>query len=647
MAWRIEQIEIENLKFYRKSFKLKLNGQNALIFGENGAGKSSIYWSVYTHFQAAFKEAIHGQKYFLPTHPENLRNRFSDHADYSGIKVSFTDGLGNIDTYEDSNLNFFPSNPDKRRFIELTARTSDFLNYKLVSSIFDFKNSEDNDIFNILEKEIFPVLDLPSDLKNFDNESTGITNISGWWKWLNSFDSILPHNIMKPKTFNLSHPKYKTYEKRLDTFNSQLSMVLRLILSRANAIIKDNFHIPVRLDMDYSNATFNDLVEGRTKTRTGKLLPPQIILKAIYEAEGVVDRSEVRHPKSFFNEAKLACMGIAFRFAVIEQRTPVDAGAGVLLLDDVMHSLDMGVRRIVIPILLDYQKQWQMIVMTHDRALFNLFRQEQNRRNHKIDWTNEERVGTGEDMLPKEKWKVFELFAIEKDGSCPEPYLVEKPSLIQLANIHLKQCQIAECANTLRRYCERELKRILPINHILDSSEFGEKMLNGLIQSFENFLVKECKMNVLKDISLHMDGDRRLILNPFSHADITTPFYREELKALIKYLPELEKIQVKEVVATNNDIRNTVFKISISKEDNGEITQGWVKFKFLELFYEVKYEGQSYFSSPKIEVVAASDVKISKHFKTNGNTLRFVYQRLHQFVQPARRQYGAAIISKE
>lgn len=647
MAWRIDQIEIENLKFYLKSFKLKLNGQNALIFGENGAGKSSIYWSVYTHFQAAFKDAIPGQKYFLSTHPENLRNRFSEPADYSGIKVSFTDGLGNVDTYEDSNLNFFPSNPDKRRFIEHTARTSDFLNYKLVSSIFDFKNSEDNDIFSILEKEIFPLLDFPTDLKNLDDESTGITNISDWWKWLNSFNTLLPHNVKKPKTFNLSHPKYKMYEKRLGEFNSQLSMVLKLILSRANAIIKDNFHIPVRLDMDYLNTTFNELAEGRTKTRTGKLLPPKIILKAIYEAEGVVDKSEVRHPKTFFNEAKLACMGIAFRFAVIEQRTPVDTGAGVLLLDDVMHSLDMNVRRIVIPILLDYQKQWQMIVMTHDRALFNLFRQEQSRRNHMIDWSNEERLASGDEVLPKEKWKVFELFAVDKEGSCPEPYLVEKPSLIQLASIHLKHCHIAECANTLRRYCERELKRILPINHILDSSEFGEKMLNGLIQGFENFFVKECKMNVLKNLSLHMDGDRKLILNPFSHADITTPFYREELKALINLLPELEKIQVKEIVAAKNDIRDTVFKMSISKEVDGEVAEGWVKFIFLELFYEVKYEGLSYFSSPKIKIIGVSDAKISKHFKPNDNTLRFVYQRLHQFVQPVHRLYGASIISKE
>ena len=48
MSWRIEEIEIENFKFFSKPFCLHLGGKNLLLFGENGAGKSSIYWSCYT-----------------------------------------------------------------------------------------------------------------------------------------------------------------------------------------------------------------------------------------------------------------------------------------------------------------------------------------------------------------------------------------------------------------------------------------------------------------------------------------------------------------------------------------------------------------------------------------------------------------------
>lgn len=51
MSWRIDKIEIENFKFFKNVFPINVDGKNILLYGENGAGKSSIYWSVYTHFK--------------------------------------------------------------------------------------------------------------------------------------------------------------------------------------------------------------------------------------------------------------------------------------------------------------------------------------------------------------------------------------------------------------------------------------------------------------------------------------------------------------------------------------------------------------------------------------------------------------------
>lgn len=87
MSWRINKIEIENFKFFKNAFPINVDRKNILLYGENGAGKSSIYWSVYTHFQAYAKDRTDAQKYFLPGHAQNLRNRYAAITDDSSIKV--------------------------------------------------------------------------------------------------------------------------------------------------------------------------------------------------------------------------------------------------------------------------------------------------------------------------------------------------------------------------------------------------------------------------------------------------------------------------------------------------------------------------------------------------------------------------------
>ena len=56
MAWKIDTIHIENFKFFLKPFDLSPNGKHVLMYGENGSGKSSIYWALYTHLQSSLKE---------------------------------------------------------------------------------------------------------------------------------------------------------------------------------------------------------------------------------------------------------------------------------------------------------------------------------------------------------------------------------------------------------------------------------------------------------------------------------------------------------------------------------------------------------------------------------------------------------------
>lgn len=139
MSWRINQIEVKNFKFFKNTFTLNIDRKNILLYGENGAGKSSIYWSVFTHFQAYAKEQAEAQKYFTANHPQNLRNRFVNEREGSYIKISFHDGNSETKSIVDSDVKYYPANEETLRFMRGTAMSSDFLNYKILSSLFDFK----------------------------------------------------------------------------------------------------------------------------------------------------------------------------------------------------------------------------------------------------------------------------------------------------------------------------------------------------------------------------------------------------------------------------------------------------------------------------------------------------------------------------
>ena len=52
----IKKIELKNFKFHY-NLDFKINKQNCLIYGENGSGKSSIYWALYSLFKCYFRNS--------------------------------------------------------------------------------------------------------------------------------------------------------------------------------------------------------------------------------------------------------------------------------------------------------------------------------------------------------------------------------------------------------------------------------------------------------------------------------------------------------------------------------------------------------------------------------------------------------------
>ena len=626
MPSKIKNIEIQNFKFFNEKFPLKLDGANLLVFGENGAGKSSLYWSIYTHFQAVTKTPTEAAKYFLPTHKENLRNRYCNSADASGIWIEFDDGGGHSHTYEDSSVLQYVSNPTYCDFMRQTLISSDFLNYKLISKLFDFNNSQDNEIFEILRKEVFQLVALDEPLTDVKKQPTGKVMASDWWEYISKFKTILPKNIKTPNTFNQGSEEYKTFEKLIIKFDDLLLSLLFKIFNRANQIIKDQFKIPVRLWFDFEKTRFNEKVGScsGSRKRDGKITPPKIKLYAELTSTAVKDNSKIYHPKSFFNEAKISSMGIAFRLAILEQRSPVDTAGAILLFDDILVSLDMSLRKQLVPILMGYADKWQLLIFTHDRGLFRIYQDEISRR---------------QAANRSEEWKVIELYSIEEAAGILSPVIIEDDGLISKARKHLHECRIPECANTLRRCCEKEVKRILPLNKRIHVSREGDENishdLNSLLSDFRKYIGKECKIKDIASLFPGLDTDRKLILNPFSHDDIDTSFYREELKSLLSDMEKLAELK-STCKLGSEDIMVQKLKISLIKTlPDGTVLEEWVKFYIAENLYELEYNGVKYHNNPKVYILEHSTHTLLDKLKINTQSrLRNVYDRLYQAVLP-------------
>ena len=238
MAYKINKITITNFKaFVGEPFVLDLNGKNLLLYGENGSGKSSIYWSIYTMLQSCLKKqnATDAGKYFDPANPENLRNRYSEAIDPSSIIMEFIDNAnGRTFSYTDS-MNLINTAVPRDMFMFDTLAPSDFINYKFLFSVFNFRNSQDADIFEIFERDIFPTMEFSESLHDVNDVDKMTLNAHDWWKYLteDALGQLDKYQNGKYKPVGAKYSKHKEY---LDKFNEQLKKQVKLIVHNTNAL---------------------------------------------------------------------------------------------------------------------------------------------------------------------------------------------------------------------------------------------------------------------------------------------------------------------------------------------------------------------------------------------------------------------------
>ena len=237
----------------------------------------------------------------------------------------------------------------------------------------------------------------------------------------------------------------------------------------------------------------------------------------------------------------------------------------LLVLDDLLISLDMSNRDIVLDILQEQFSEYQIIFLTHDRAFFEMAKQ-----------IFEYKV--------KNQWKYLEMY-VDKANNIEIPFLKtygQKYSNIEIAKEHFANKDYPATTNYLRKEVEKLFDDYLQLNNldkkinlaklkenvhvIMDVSKELKKLLSVLkqfkncekmpeeiqvqkcnefsnqviktIEEINNYLKNKMYFEEFEDVKLILKN----ILHPQSHSDFTKPLYKKELEDAIILMEELKRI---------------------------------------------------------------------------------------------------------
>lgn len=521
----INKIHITGFKAFPNDFELELEGKHLLMYGENGSGKSSIYYALHCLFQSPFKQDG-GKKYFDENNEQNLKNLNNLSAD-SKIWIDF-DGrhpfiyLLNKDGYNTKLIG--------GTLILPAGINGCFINHQFIFHFFNFRNSQKINLFPVFIKDILPFC---------KDESSGY--------YIGQIYDDITFSIMKKGRH--VDPQYLV---NIESFNNAVKQVVENINIYAsdiyNKYFKDaldsNLQIRLRYDsnsdkphddpneywLKYDNiieriSENNTIIERRSSYK--KLNAPFIGL----EISEIIDGGsrKVLKPQSYFNEAKLTAIALSVRFALLNLDKPADGR--FLALDDMLISLDMSNRSKVVDFLLNISDKYKIYLFTHDRAFFEYFKHKSKRLSS--------------------RWLYREIYMDDKK----EPYCRNSETYLGNAEHYIKQHEYEIAGNFLRKEAEAFCKEFLP-KKLHFTTEYTLLDLNGLICNCKKF-VEESGMT---DITLfdELDDYRKFVLNPASHDSYDVVKFEHEVKRCFNTLTELRKIQFKTVFQKGQTLKFTL-----------------------------------------------------------------------------------------
>lgn len=466
-----------------------LDGKNLLVYGENGAGKSSLFHALSEFFTLKRSRHLRTFKNVFSGAPETacaVNVEFNDGA--PGASWSMQAGPGGFSSAAFDSQAFSTSSVrEAHPTTALGGNDARVIQTALRSACLDFRALLDtnykhgNDTINLFEIALERLLsDFPVPTAG------GVTRTIGeLWQ---AVEQAKPRKH-GPRTLARVNQACVDFN---NGFNQALSALHPLVDTLLGELIGADVTVT---PFGFGGITYTAAYYKSARIFEGRTLTPEVRYRSL----------QVPTPQHFLNEARLSAVALAIYLAGRLACTPTASSNALklLVLDDVLIGLDHSNRLPVLNVLHKYFSDWQVILLTHDRTWFDLARAH----------------------LPADDWTCCEIY--EGDHAAPAPMPIVRPTqnkparaMLQKANELLALGYIEAAANYARQAFEAGVRIACELKKIK-----MEYRLDPTAHKSQDFLDKlkgwPGSANVTKadwDAAIHrLELLKNVVMNPYSH----------------------------------------------------------------------------------------------------------------------------------
>lgn len=535
---RIVSIEIDNFRAYHGAYPVVdlSNGENLLIYGENGSGKSSLFKALNNYFSSSI------------TTLDFIKNRYLGHAE-GKISITFDDFTLGVKANTPISFQFSSTlSSNTQPFIQNAAIIKGFLDYTSLLDIYFHKGGNPN-LFNLI------VLGLLAD--HIPSASGGNYKLKSKWEELQK-DLI-------ENAYNRNDRCHQNALAELPNFEIYLRGTLTRVFTELNRLLQTYFNdLSLEIDFELESMTFfygSNKKEWKT--------PAQLFLKI--KRDGVLLNGKYN---DYLNEARLSAFAICIYLSSLKLN-PSNIELKVLYLDDIFIGLDAANRIPILEILKKEFVDYQIFLSTYDRHTYEVARRSFS--------------------TISEQWKSIELYVgnTSYNGiSFDKPIILISEDNYKRAMFflhHPEKPDYPAAANYFRKHAEEILTHHLPPHEIRedDFSLISGYQLSKLINAGIKFLEK---VGFNTTLLSQLKNFLPTLLHPLSHFNLSSPIYKKELFAVQNLLLHIQDYLIKTVKYCKPTLHSKHF-LTLNIKINNTLTHKYT-IKPKEMIYIIEEPGQ-------------------------------------------------------
>lgn len=464
---------------------IEFDGKNLLVYGENGSGKSSVFYALSEMFSL---KAIRSLR--------DYKNVFSGEPDTGcSVEVKFTDSLSSarweivasplpgggasglsIARTRERHPGRTIGSTDQR--ITQAALRRACLDYR---SLLDTNYKHGADAINLFDIAVNNLLD------DYAVAVAGGTSqtIGDLWR-----------AVQRAKPLKHTPSSLAAVNQACANFNAGFNAALSALQPIVTTLLADLPGTGIAFTpLAFAGVTYSAARYKRDRGFSGKTLNPEIRFRS----------HPVNTPQHFLNEARLSALALAIYLAGRLACTPAVASdvLKLLVLDDVLIGLDHANRLPVLDLLTKHFATWQIVLLTHDRSWFDMAR----------GW------------LEETAWHCVEIFEGDALASAPMPVVratanYPAKQYLEHAKKMLSDHYVEASANYARQAFEAVLRgecqrKGIPVAFQQNSKDVKAEVLLKAVEDWAGLTVARQKQ--FGPVLTRLRQIRNVVMNPYSH----------------------------------------------------------------------------------------------------------------------------------